>query len=36
MGIIIGFESNNDVAFAPFLFQSFRQVIVPLPNEEIA
>jgi hypothetical protein len=32
---IIGDESNTDVAYAPFLFQSFRQVFPPLLNEDI-
>jgi hypothetical protein len=32
---IIGDESNSDVVWAPFLFQSFRQVIPPLLKEDI-
>jgi hypothetical protein len=32
---IIGDESNSDVVQAPFLFQSFHQVIPPLPFEDI-
>jgi hypothetical protein len=32
---IIGDESNVDVVCAPFLFQSFRQVIPPLLKEDI-
>jgi hypothetical protein len=32
---IIGYESDVDVAFAPFIFQSFRQVIPPLLYEDI-
>jgi hypothetical protein len=32
---IIGDESNLDATFAPFLFQSFRQIFPPLFNENI-
>jgi hypothetical protein len=32
---IIGDESNIDAGCTPFLFQSFRQVIDPLLNEDI-
>jgi hypothetical protein len=32
---IIGNESNVDLAFAPFLFQSFRQGTSPLLNQDI-
>jgi hypothetical protein len=28
-------ESNSDAVSGPFLFQSFRQVIAPLLNEDI-
>jgi hypothetical protein len=35
MGINIGDESQTDVAFAPFLSQSFHQVISPLLNNDI-
>jgi hypothetical protein len=32
---IIGDESNVDAVYAPFLFQSFRQVILPLLIKDI-
>jgi hypothetical protein len=32
---IIGDESNSDLAFAPFRFESFRQVTPPLLREDI-
>jgi hypothetical protein len=32
---IIDDESNIDVAFAPFLFQSSSQVVPPLLNEDV-
>jgi hypothetical protein len=32
---IFGDESNIDAVYAPFIFQSFRQVIPPLLNEII-
>jgi hypothetical protein len=35
MGINIGDESQTDVAFAPFLSQSFLQVNHPLLNKDI-
>jgi hypothetical protein len=34
MDIIEG-ESNSDLSCAPFLFQSFNQVIPPLLNDDI-
>jgi hypothetical protein len=32
---IIGDESNIDAGCAPFLFQSFRQAVLPILNKNI-